>query len=266
MRFFSFLFLATALIAIIPGSAVAKTESRQCRADSGTHRITLIELYTSEGCSSCPPADAWLSRLPRSGLGLDKAVPLAFHVDYWDYIGWADRFAKPLYTQRQRQLARRNRLRTIYTPQVVINGQDFRHWYWGDHAASHIEKTSREPARAKITLVLRNLSPLQLQAHGGFGVLPQSHPTYAVVYLALYQNNLSSTVTRGENSGRQLQHSYVVRELQGPFPISADGVLDIDRTINLNPSWSHSDLGVAAFVQDRHSGEVLQALASPLCD
>jgi hypothetical protein len=266
MRFFSSLFLATALIALGAGSAVAKTESRQCRADSGTHRIALIELYTSEGCSSCPPADTWLGRLPQHGLGSDKAVPLAFHVDYWDYIGWADRFAKPLHTQRQRQLARRNRLRTIYTPQVVINGQDFRHWYWGDHAASHIEKTNHEPARARITLVLHNLSRLQLQAHGRFGVLPQSHPTHAVAYLALYQNNLSSTVTRGENSGRQLQHSYVVRELQGPFPISANGMLEVDRTINLNPSWNHSDMGVAAFVQDRHSGEVLQALARPLCN
>ncbi len=111
-----------------------------CTAPSGPAITPVMELYTSEGCSSCPPADKWLSSLKGSGM-----VVQAFHVGYWDYIGWVDRFAAPAYTKRQHEVAERNKLRSVYTPQAVLNGQDLP--AWGPRPPG-----GKEPARAAIVL------------------------------------------------------------------------------------------------------------------
>ncbi|MGH8858585.1 MAG: DUF1223 domain-containing protein, partial [Polaromonas sp.] len=132
---------ATKLIAVAALLAAASTTlsaQNQCTVTSGPTITPVIELYTSEGCSSCPPADKWASSLKDKGL-----VVQAFHVGYWDYIGWVDRFAAPAYTARQREIAARNNLRSIYTPQAVLNGRDLSNWSrWGG------PPSSREPARA----------------------------------------------------------------------------------------------------------------------
>ena len=98
----------------------------QCAAQSGSRTVALVELYTSEGCDSCPPADRWLSSLSAQGHTPDKVVPLSLHVDYWDYIGWKDPYAKREFATRQRKLADLKRAKVIYTPQVLLQGQDFR--------------------------------------------------------------------------------------------------------------------------------------------
>lgn len=103
------------LIALVSASAFAEAA---CVATSAAQAPALVELYTSEGCNSCPPADRWLSRLPRDG----SVIPLAFHVDYWDYLGWRDRFASAQFSERQRQQLSVNGSRFPYTPQVVVNG------------------------------------------------------------------------------------------------------------------------------------------------
>src|SRR5215208_4087318 len=105
----------------LAGSGSALASTALCKAESPATLTPVIELYTSEGCSSCPPADRWLSTL-KTGDGNARAVVQAFHVGYWDYIGWIDRFASPAFTERQRQIARRNGQSGIYTPQVVRNG------------------------------------------------------------------------------------------------------------------------------------------------
>lgn len=97
---------------------------------SNTNQANLIELYTSEGCSSCPPADRWLSRLVDHPALWQQIVPIAFHVDYWDYIGWKDRFARPEFTNRQRQYANESGLSTIYTPGVLANDKEWRNFSW----------------------------------------------------------------------------------------------------------------------------------------
>lgn len=117
-----------------------------CSATSGATRNRLIELYTSEGCSSCPPADRWLSQLPRD-FGV---VPLAFHVDYWDRLGWKDRFAQAAFSQRQRD---RNRgFGWVYTPQLMLDGEDFRSWHRG------LPARSNPPAQASLSLTLDQTS------------------------------------------------------------------------------------------------------------
>ncbi|MGH8673906.1 MAG: DUF1223 domain-containing protein, partial [Burkholderiales bacterium] len=106
-------------------------QAAQCSAQSGARTTALVELYTSEGCDSCPPADRWLSSLGARGHTPDRVVPLALHVDYWDYIGWKDRFAKALFSARQRNLAQLMRAKVVYTPQVLLQGEDFRGWHSG---------------------------------------------------------------------------------------------------------------------------------------
>src|SRR5687768_4877869 len=116
------LYLAASL-AVLSGRAQAADPTR-CEARSGPHAPAVVELYTSEGCNSCPPADRWLSALK----GRDDVLALAFHVDYWDRLGWADRFADPAHTARQYDKQRGSGARFVYTPQVLANGADWRQW------------------------------------------------------------------------------------------------------------------------------------------
>src|ERR1700687_1098039 len=112
------------LLALSLGTANAV----QCTAKSPEKTIALVELYTSEGCDSCPPADKWLSSLGPRGYAPDRVVPIALHVDYWDYIGWKDPYARQAPSARQRKMAKLARAAMIYTPQVLLQGQDFRDW------------------------------------------------------------------------------------------------------------------------------------------
>src|SRR5471032_2832661 len=111
------LFLAATLLVATQAHAV------QCTAKSPEKTIALVELYTSEGCDSCPPADRWLSSLGPRGFAPDKVVPIALHVDYWDYIGWKDPYARQLHSARQRRMAQLARAAMVYTPQVLLQGQ-----------------------------------------------------------------------------------------------------------------------------------------------
>ena len=118
--------LCACLMSFLPIAATGTPA--ECSVSSGTSRVALLELYTSEGCSSCPPADRWLSGLAAKGVNSERVVPLALHVDYWDYIGWRDRFAHPGFSERQRQMAVLGNSTLVYTPQVMLNGRDFRNW------------------------------------------------------------------------------------------------------------------------------------------
>src|SRR6266567_7895599 len=100
--------------------------------ESGEARTMLVELFTSEGCSSCPPADAWINQLKESPDLWKKIVPVVFHVDYWDNLGWRDRFAKPEFTSRQRRYAAAWGGDSVYTPGFVINGKEWRGWFGGN--------------------------------------------------------------------------------------------------------------------------------------
>src|SRR6202795_4399638 len=116
--------IGAAVFALVFVSAAAHAA---CDARSSDHLVALIELYTSEGCDSCPPADNWLSRIV-GGDGARRAVPIAFHVDYWDRLGWKDRFANATYTHRQYEQMRRQRSAFVFTPQVMLQGRDFAQW------------------------------------------------------------------------------------------------------------------------------------------
>ncbi len=251
--------LAAPLLGVATQSTSVKN---QCSATSAKHAVALLELYTSEGCSSCPPADAWLSGLPPRGLSAEHVVPLALHVDYWNYIGWEDPFSQQQFTQRQRRMGAMNRLATIYTPQFVLNGRDLRHWHQASHATDEIARINAMPAPAQIKLKLAHADGNRLRIGAEVSVTNRAASSHAELFLAVYENRLSRQVTAGENAGRTLRHNFVARKLLGPFSVAQP---EVTREIVLAPDWKRGDLGVAAFVQDRRNGDVLQALAMPLC-
>jgi hypothetical protein len=227
-----------------------------CKADSPAQRVALLELYTSEGCSSCPPADRFLRALAARGFDAGKVVALAFHVDYWDSLGWRDRFARPAFSARQRMAADRARARFVYTPQFLLDGRDLDGgWMSGDFAA-RVAAINRQPASASVSITQRlqgDVLQVAVTAIAAAG-------TATDLFIAILESGLTTAVRAGENSGRLLEHDHVVRVLEGPLPPATRSV-----TIRLSPEWGRTRLDVAAFLQARASGEVLQVLAGPLC-
>ena len=225
-------------------------------------RVALLELYTSEGCNSCPPMDMWVSRLPRPQLVPQKLIVLAFHVDYWDYLGWPDRFSQARFTQRQQRSVRNNSLRTAYTPQLLLNGRDYRER--GDIEAQ-VARINAQAALVDLTLMAKKMGSalkasvlIKPQVKSGDGPME--------LYLAVYENNLQTEVKAGENRGRKLRHDYVVRSLIGPVAVAPNETTRWEGPIPLGAQWKRSELGLAVFVQSVASGEILQATAQPIRD
>ncbi len=231
---------------LLVGSVSPALHAATCNASSAETRARLIELYTSEGCSSCPPADRWLSALPAS----PTLVPLAFHVDYWDKLGWRDPYGQPAFSQRQRQ--RNTGLGWVYTPQLMLDGEDWRQWSRGLPAS----KNGMAPVHLSLDLT-HHPEQLYVQVTSRFTPPASAHGTQ--LYVALYENQLVSRVNAGENAARTLRHDYVVRELAGPLKP------DVARhRFRLSRHWQPSQLGVAAFVINGE-GDTLQALARMGC-
>ena len=190
------LVVSAASAALVPAAASA---AGACSAQSGPTVPAVVELYTSEGCSSCPPADRWLSGLK----GRDGVIALAFHVDYWDSLGWKDRFAQPQFTQRQNASQRTSGARFAYTPQVILDSRDAPDW-------SALPSATLQPhAAAKVALTLsRDASGLALTVAPGAGA-----PAKLSGYVAVVDDGLQTQVGAGENRGATLRQDAVVREL-----------------------------------------------------
>jgi len=222
--------------------------SSACSARSAGLVAPVVELYTSEGCNSCPPADRWLSRLvPQADV-----VALAFHVDYWDRLGWKDRFASPVYTQRQAQEQLRNGARFSYTPQVVVDGVDRKDW----PALAPPALAKARPA-AKVELALQREGE-RFTAH----VRPAAGaPQRLAAYWAVTEQGHSTAVKAGENEGATLKHDFVVREYQ-PLPAWV-AKADAASTLHFTPAPStppEHARQVNFVVVDADTGRPLQAL------
>ncbi len=237
----------------------------RCEAGSGNARTALLELYSSEGCNSCPPADAWLSTLQAKGLAPMRIVPLAFHVDYWDNLGWRDPFANAQFTARQHAAAERTRAEFVYTPQFLFNGQVFRPSDRDDALRASLTSIARAPTPVSIHITHEKIAgrTLKLRANASWTDTPVAS---SQLFVALFESKLQSSVRAGENNGRRLQHDYIVRSFAGPFDVTAADPLPIDLTLALDNQWTQANVGVAAFIQRKDSGEVLQAMATPLCN
>ena len=219
-----------------------------CTATSGRDTLPLVELYTSEGCDSCPPADRWLSStFPASAA---TTSVLAFHVDYWDRLGWKDRFASAAYTARQYASMRARGATFVYTPQVLVQGRDVD----AGRRVSAVQEARTRAARATISLA----------ADGGdvraaAGVADKALRRNAALWIAYTDSGLVSDVKAGENRGVQLRHDHVVRALHGPFAVDDAG--QASAAISVAPPKERGrDAALVAFVQNRANGEVLQTV------
>ncbi len=189
-----------ALCLALPITMSIATETRFA---SGPEQTALVELYTSEGCSSCPPAEAWLSRLKGDPGLWKKFVPIAFHVDYWDRLGWRDRFSSRQWTERQSRYAALWQSESVYTPAVVFNGVELRTWSSGNPSGPNDKAAGVLLAK---TTDGKNFTIEFRPAHGASGNWD--------AHLALLGSGISSRIGAGENSGRNLQHDFVVFALR----------------------------------------------------
>jgi hypothetical protein len=251
--------LLFAVLALSLGTA----QAMQCSAKSAEKTVALVELYTSEGCDSCPPADRWLSSLGPKGYAPDRVVPIALHVDYWDYIGWKDPYARQAHSARQRKMAKLARAALVYTPQVLLQGQDFRGWGSGSFDAA-VAKINARPAKARISLSLDTRRKDAFEVEAAAQLEDASPNADIALYLGAYENKLVSEVKAGENRGQSLPHDYVVLQWVGPLEFKG-GKLAQRHALPLLPKAVPGHSGVVAFVQNRATAEVLQALMLPAC-
>jgi len=235
---------------------------QSCHAVSGPRTTPLVELFTSEGCDSCPPADRWLSARFPAGPADAAAIALSFHVDYWDGPGWRDRFASAQFTRRQYDEMRANRATFVYTPQVLVQGHDARDWKRG-RVDESLAVIAAHTASASMALDLdTDAEGLRLAASGH--VHDARLHRHAVLWLAYTDSGHATDVAGGENRGVHLVHDHVVRSLHGPYAMDADGSAKANVTIAV-PRESGTSPVIVAFVQDTGDGDVLQALALPSC-
>lgn len=200
------------LTLLISSQALSESTKAQLNVTSGEQRTALIELYTSEGCSSCPPADRWLGNLKdEPGLWTDF-IPIALHVDYWDYIGWKDRFARASYSDRQRNFAAAGNARFVYTPGFFRNGQEWRGW-----TAGHAPRSDKEKVGA-LSLIIDDDD---IEVH--FAALDENNASLTA-HVAVLGMGLATDVHDGENDGKILRHEFVALNVKTiPMKRTANG-------------------------------------------
>ncbi len=245
-----------------PGSAAQAAKGRV---------PVIVELFTSEGCSSCPPADALLVNLeqaqPVEGA---EVIALGEHVDYWNQLGWADRFSSEQFTERQGRYAQAFGLNSVYTPQMVVDGRTEFVGSSRGRAHAAIARALLEPkATMQITAAPKEPSarPGELRLRVRLAELPAlSAGDAAEVWLAITEGNLSSDVSRGENSGRLLRHTAVVRRLTALGKLDPQKPLEFrgETSLGLDGGWRRENLRAVAFAQERGSGRVVAAASMKL--
>ncbi len=238
--------------------AMPSQASPACTAKSGVATAALVELYTSEGCSSCPPADLHLRKLHQLLDADAVVVPLALHVSYWDRIGWKDVFAQTRFDARQSALLSFRKNQVAYTPQFFVNGEELR--AWRSDLPATVRHINARVAPLTITLSSAPTATASVALEADV-VAPDPHLAGAL-YLAVSESALVSQVTRGENSGATLRHDNTARLWFGPIRLEK-GRAQLRQQITLPDGWNRQNLQAVAFVQDR--GDILQAVSTAQC-
>jgi hypothetical protein len=250
---------AVAALLLLIGSTVAPVA-----APAGSDRAVpvLVELFTAEGCSSCPPADklfeAMIASQPASGAII---VGLGEHVDYWDRLGWRDRFSSAAFTRRQQLYAGRFKSEDVYTPQMVVDGQEAFVGSNVEAARRAIERAAATPhgvVRVEVEAAADGRVTVSVTASG----LPPGDDRADVV-VALVEDGLRTEVRRGENTGRTLTHAAVVRDMVTAGEAARDGAA-VRASIRIGPEWERARMRAVAFVQERKSRRVLATASAPM--
>ncbi len=223
----------------------------------------LAELFTSEGCSSCPPADVLLTRLtteqPVPGVLI---IGLSEHVDYWNRLGWIDRFSSPFFSRRQTEYSRVSGADRIYTPQMIVDGQrEFVGSDWGLAISAIRDSARRNKARVQIEDIVLSSSGRSLDLRAIISQVPEALDGSFKVFLATFEDQLVSEVASGENQGRRLVHTGTVRRLslESTFNTPLGELLELFPVVELEVEWNLGNLGVVVFVQDSETLAIVGA-------
>lgn len=228
-------------------------QTNQTEKAMNTNKKTpvLVELFTSEGCSSCPPADVNLSRIEKNQpVANAEIITLALHVDYWNSLSWKDEFSSPLYSQRQQGYLQALKLESNYTPQMIVDGRT-------EFVGSNEERTNKAIAEAakspKATVeISQDADTLKIK----LSEIPKHEN--ATVFLAVTEDKLASNVRGGENSGRKLAHTSVVRELKSLGMLTAaQATSEMETALQIQPNWKRENLKVVVFVQENGTRRIL---------
>ncbi|HXM63099.1 MAG TPA: DUF1223 domain-containing protein [Terriglobales bacterium] len=234
--------------------------SVQSSSNPNAKTPVLVELFTSEGCSSCPPADALLQKLDRQPIAGEQMIVLSEHVDYWNHIGWKDPYSSRFYSDRQSAYARRLGLSDVYTPQMIVDGISE---FVGSDEELADKAFAKALAKPKIAVSLSSVSigsANVLQAHLVTGALPESNGLRAAdVYVAIALNHAESHVSHGENAGRTLAHTAVVRSIVKVGTLRQGRTLAQNIQLRLDPGTDTHNLRLIAFVQEPGQGRVIGA-------
>jgi len=236
------------------------------REPRGTARVVVVELFTSEGCSSCPPADALLKELSeQQKVDGAQIVALEEHVDYWNHLGWRDPYSTAEFSERQNDYSLVFGTDGVYTPQMVVDGQ--REFVGSRSLAAReaIQKAANQP-KAEITLAAAANSPsgklaleVQVKSLGGISVRGETE-----LWIAVTEKNLRTDVKAGENSGETLKHAAVVRSLKKIETVRDPTGYTRQVQVALNPAWKNENLAVVAFLAEKSSRKIIGATETPL--
>ncbi len=247
-------------IAIVSATAWVLTHAAEAPRHPDGRTPILVELFTSEGCSSCPPADALLSKLDRQPATGTELVVLSEHVDYWNDLGWRDPYSSHFYSERQSAYADRLGLSSTYTPQMVVDGTIE---FVGSSARSANEAFAKASSVPKIPVHLSSIALEQaniLRAKVEIEALTDSFGSReAEVYVAVALDHAESQVPRGENGGRTLAHTAVVRNFLKIGTVQLGRSFAQDVQLKLEPGAASHNLRLIAFLQEPHQGRVVGA-------
>jgi hypothetical protein len=226
--------------------------------DDVSRTSVVVELFTSEGCSSCPPADLLLQKFDAQPIAGAELIVLSEHVDYWNHLGWTDPYSSAAYSDRQSAYGKRLQLESVYTPQMIVDGGE--EFVGSD--ASQAQKALQKAAAAGRKISVR-LSDVRVEngtvrAHLEAGRLPASTGKADVVFM-IALNHAESQVARGENSGRRLTHVAVVRSLSKAGSLQSGQEFSQDVAVKLNKGADPAQLRVVALVQESGQGKILGA-------
>jgi hypothetical protein len=234
--------------------------------DAKTAAPVVVELFTSEGCSSCPPADALLMKLesaqPIQGA---KVIAIEEHVDYWNHDGWTDPYSSADWTQRQVDYVLKFKGKEPFTPQMIVDGQTQMVGAQEPQARDAIQQAATQPQTdVSLTAGESSGNAQDFKVHVG-KVVGNSDKDSAEVWLAITESGLASSVSAGENAGRDLHHASVLRSLHkiGVAKGNGDTAFDSSTKVKFKSEWKRQNLQIVVFVQDKKSMRILGAAAVP---
>ncbi len=251
--------ILASIIKFLPDSSAHLEGATKFAPKSSEQSFAVVELFSSEGCSSCPPADRLLGEIVDAATKQQQRIfALAFHVDYWDYIGWNDPFANRAYSDRQREYARAFRNSQIYTPQMIVNGQ--REFVGSERAKAQasLEWALSQPAGVAVSLDKFESDPSN-EVRLSYEVTPT--PEDAVLHIALIERDLRNNVRRGENAGRVLHHDNVVRAFK---TVSLREAVKGEITIEIPSAVNLSNSSIIGYVQNLATMKILGATSTEL--